>query len=137
MKKFRCMAKPLGILLAAWVFLIAGPIQAGAALVATETVIDPGRAQNARETVRGVLAREEIQSALRQQGIDPAEAQARAEGLSDAEAIRLSDAMATLPAGGVSALGIIVGTLLIVFLVLLITDILGYTDVFPFTKRTR
>jgi hypothetical protein len=137
MKKFRCIAKPLGVLLAAWVFLIAGPIQAGAALVATETVIDPGRAQNARETVRSVLAREEIQAALRQQGIDPAEAQARAECLSDAEAIRLADAMETLPAGGASALGIIVGTLLIVFLILLITDILGYTDVFPFTKRTR
>ncbi|RPJ72260.1 MAG: hypothetical protein EHM15_09710 [Desulfobacteraceae bacterium] len=136
MKKIRCMARPLSILLAAWVFLIAGPFQAGAALVGTESVIDPGRAQNAREMVRSMLAREEIQSALRQQGIDPAEAQARAEGLSDAEAIRLAEAMDTLPAGG-NAVGIVIGAILIVFLVLLITDILGYTDVFPFTKRTR
>lgn len=137
MKRIRCMARPLSILLSAWVFLIAGPFQAGAALVATESVVDPGRALEARETVRSVLAREEIQTALRQQGIDPAEARARAEGLSDAEAVRLAEAMESLPAGGASALGIIIGTLLIVFLVLLITDILGYTDVFPFTKRTR
>jgi hypothetical protein len=137
MKNIRCMAKPLSILLAAWVFLIAGPFQAGAALVGTESVIDPGQAQSAREMVRSVLAREEIQTALRQQGIDPAEAQARAEGLTDAEAIRLAGAMENLPAGGASALGIIVGAILIVFLVLLITDILGFTDIFPFTKQTR
>ena len=137
MRNIRCLARPLSIFLAAWVFLIAGPFQAGAALIGTESAIDPGRAQNAREMVRSVLAREEIQSALRQQGIDPAEAQARAEGLSDAEAVRLAAAMENLPAGGASTLGIIIGTLLIVFLVLLITDILGYTDVFPFTKRTR
>ena len=36
---------------------------------------------------------------------------------------------------GGSALGVIVGALLIVFIVLLITDILGYTDIFPFVKK--
>ena len=40
-----------------------------------------------------------------------------------------------LPAGG-DALGVILGVALIVFLVLLITDIMGYTDIFPFVKKT-
>jgi len=43
----------------------------------------------------------------------------------------------SLPAGGSSALGIVIGAILIVFIILLITDILGYTSVFPFTKKHR
>jgi hypothetical protein len=38
-----------------------------------------------------------------------------------------------LPAGGVDLLGAV----LIVFLVLLLTDILGYTKVFPFTRPAK
>jgi hypothetical protein len=33
--------------------------------------------------------------------------------------------------------GIIVGAILLVFFVLLITDLLGLTDVFPFVKKHR
>ncbi len=136
MKRIYRIVRPLSILLAAWVFLISGPFQAGAALVVTESVIDPAGVQNAREVVRNLMAREDIQAALVRQGIDPSEAQARAKGLSDAEAVRLANVMDSLPAGG-SGVGVIVGAILIVFLVLLITDILGYTDIFPFTKKHR
>jgi len=38
-----------------------------------------------------------------------------------------------LPAGG-DALGVIVGAGLLIFIILLITDILGLTDVFSFVK---
>jgi hypothetical protein len=104
--------------------------------VGTETVLDAGRVLTARDRVRHLMDREDIQAALVGQGIDPAEAKARAEALSDAEAVRLADAVESLPAGG-SALGIIVAAILIVFIILLITDILGYTSVFPFAKRHR
>jgi hypothetical protein len=118
--------------------MISGPHQAAmAALVGTETVMDAARVQNARERVRDLMAREDIQAALVNQGIDPQEAWARAEALSDAEAVRLADTVESLPAGGSSALAIVVGAILIVFIVLLITDILGYTSVFPFTKKHR
>jgi hypothetical protein len=41
-----------------------------------------------------------------------------------------------LPAGeGAGAIGVIVGAILIIFLVLLVTDLLGLTDVFPFVKK--
>ncbi|MCK7511849.1 MAG: PA2779 family protein [Desulfobacterales bacterium] len=63
-----------------------------AALVGTETVADSARVLNAREAVRSLMAREDVQAALVRQGIDPAEAAARAEALSDAEAVRLADA---------------------------------------------
>ena len=138
MKRIYRIAKPLSLVLAVYVFMISGPHQAAlAALVGTETVLDAGRVQNARERVRNLMAREDIQAALVIQGIDPQEARARAEALADAEALRLADAIDSLPAGGTSALGIVIGAILIVFLVLLITDILGYTSVFPFTKKHR
>ena len=136
MKRIYRVAKPLSIFLAIWVFMISGPSQAMAALVGTERVFDAERVQNARELIHSLMAREDIQAALVREGIDPREAQARAESLSDAEAVRLAGAIETLPAGG-SALGIIVVASLIVFFTLLITDILGYTDVFPFTKKHR
>lgn len=136
MKRIYRVAKPLSIFLAIWVFMISGPSQAMAALVGTERVFDAERVQNARELIHGLMAREDIQAALVREGIDPGEAQARAESLSDAEAVRLAGAIESLPAGG-SSLGLIVGAILLVFIVLLITDIMGYTDVFPFTKKHR
>jgi hypothetical protein len=54
--------------------------------------------------------------------------------LSDSEAIAIADQIEQLPAGG-SAIGVIIGAALIIFLVLLVTDILGYTDVFPFVNK--
>jgi hypothetical protein len=117
--------------------MISGPHHAAmAALVGTDAVLDPARVASARDAVRNLMAREDIQAALARRGLDPAEAAARAEGLSDAEAVRLADSVDQLPAGG-SAVGIVIGAVLIVFLVLLITDILGYTDIFPFVKKHR
>ncbi len=136
MKRIHRIARPLSIFLAIWVFMISGPHHAMAALVGTERVFDAEQVQNARGLIHELMAREEIQAALVRQGIDPQEAQARAESLSDAEAVRLAGAIETLPAGG-SSLGIVVGAILLVFIVLLITDIMGYTDVFPFTKKHR
>jgi hypothetical protein len=138
MKRFYRVAKPISLVLAIYVFMLSGPHQAAmAAMVVTEGVLDAARVQNARELVRTLMAREDIQAALVKQGINPQEAAARAEALSDAEAVRLADSVENLPAGGVSALGIIIGAILLVFIILLITDILGYTDVFPFTKKHR
>lgn len=50
--------------------------------------------------------------------------------LTDEEARTLSQQLDSLPAGGVDVLG----TVLIVFIVLLITDVLGFTKVFSFTR---
>ena len=105
-----------------------------AGMIGTETVLDATRGQEARDYLNRILAREDVRASLVAQGIDPLEAKARVDSLSDAEAVSLADQIEELPAGG-SALGIIVGALLIVFIVLLITDILGYTDIFPFVKK--
>jgi hypothetical protein len=62
------------------------------------------------------------------------EAKARINSLTESEIVSLADQIETAPAGG-GAVGIIVGAAVLAFIVLLITDILGYTDVFPFVKK--
>jgi len=104
-----------------------------ASMVGTETVLAITQAQNARENLLNLLERKDVQETMMAQGIDPLEAKARVGSLSDAEVMRIAKKMDQLPAGG-GDFGIFVGAVLIVFLVLLFTDIYGYTDVFPFVK---
>jgi hypothetical protein len=63
--------------------------------------------------------------------VNAADAKARVAALNDAELAQLSSRIDSLPAGG--DVGIL-GFVLVVFLVLLLTDILGFTHIFPFTK---
>jgi hypothetical protein len=65
-------------------------------------------------------------------GVDKSEAQARVAALTDAEAASMANQIDSMPAGGD-----ILGVLLFVFVLLLVTDILGLTKVFPFTRSVR
>ena len=73
-------------------------------------------------------------ASLISQGIDMTEAKARVDNLTDSEIISLADQIETAPAGG-GAIGIIVGAAVVVIIVLVITDILGFTDVFAFINK--
>ena len=134
MRNVRRKMRPVSLFLAALMLLISLPYQTAiAAMVSTEDVMNSAEAIEARAYISEVLAREDIQSALISRGIDPVEAQARVDSLSDAEAIRFAGMIEELPAGG--NIGFIVGLAVFVFLVLLVTDILGFTDIFPFVKK--
>jgi hypothetical protein len=134
MKIVRRTGKPVSIFLAILMLLLAAPYQcAFAAMIGTETVLNAAVGQEARDYLNRVLAREDVQTELISQGIDPLEAKVRVDSLSDVEVVRLARQMEELPAGG-SAFGALIGAALIVFIVLLVTDIMGYTDVFPFVK---
>ncbi len=102
----------------------------------TERALSSEESIIARENIKAFLARQETRDVLISKGIDPEEAQARIDSLTDAEALMLSQQIENLPAGG-NTVGIIVGALLLVFIILLITDLVGLTDVFPFTKKHR
>ncbi len=132
MKLFRQTLKPFCIFLAFFILLISGPFQSVyAAIIGTESLLDSARGKEARAYLKQLLAREDVQHALVAQGIDPGEAKARIDSLSDAEAVDAADKFDQLPAasGFLETLLIIA---FLVFLILLITDIAGYTDVFPF-----
>jgi hypothetical protein len=83
--------------------------------------------------VNDLLTRAEVRDALAARGVDTAQVQARVAALTDEEARVLADRLDQLPAGASDILGI----LFTVFIILLITDILGLTKVFPFTRPIR
>ena len=105
-----------------------------AAMVDTEAALATTfDGQNARNTIKTILAREDAQAVLKAQGIDPLEAMARVDSLTDAEAQRIADQIEELPAGG----GFFVTFLIVVgviVLILVITDAMGYTNVFTFVR---
>lgn len=105
-----------------------------AAMVRTETVLTLSTAKNVRENLDQFLKREDVKAIMMAQGISHIEAKARVDSLSDAEIMKIADKMDQLPAGG-STFGVIMGAVVIIFIVLLITDILGYTDIFTFVKK--
>ncbi|MBI5017986.1 MAG: PA2779 family protein [Deltaproteobacteria bacterium] len=81
-----------------------------------------------------LLDREDVVRAFQTLGVDRAEAARRVAGLTDREASEAVGRLDSLPAGG-DPVGTIVGAALLVFFVLLLTDLLGLTHFYPFTKR--
>jgi hypothetical protein len=135
MKAVRQTLKPVSILVALFMLVISGPFQSVfAAMIGTETAMEASRGQEARTRMKQLLEREDVRQALINQGIDPREAGARIDSLSDAEAITVGDKLDQLPAGS-GALEVLLIVSLIAFIVLLFTDIMGYTDIFPFVKK--
>mgnify|MGYP001574046346 CR=1 FL=1 len=109
----------------------AAPMSAPAApaLIATEqaAAAQPGRAQ-----LEQALTRSDVVAGLQARGVSIDAARDRVAALTDAEAAQVAAQIDQAPAGG-DALGVIVT----IFVVLLITDILGFTKVFPFTRTIR
>ena len=120
MHPIRKKAQPVAILMIILTMLLSVPYQAAfAALVQTETLLDMSRCQEARETLKQFMARKDVRSAIISQGVDPLEADARLNSLSDAEVIQLADQIDQLPAGG-GFLGLLIAVLVIVIQVLVI-----------------
>jgi hypothetical protein len=85
-----------------------------------------------RERVASFLARDDVRAELQAQGVSADDAIARVKAMSDAEVAQLAQRVDQAPAGA----GVI-GVLFTVFVILLVTDILGFTKVFPFTRAIR
>ena len=122
------------VLLVTMISLISPATMAQATMISTGTAVQQQAIEQDRTRIRVFLEREDVQKTLQAHGVSPLEAKARVDSLTDQEVARIADKMDMLPAGG-SALGVIVGAAVFVFIVLLITDILGLTDVFSFVNK--
>lgn len=115
--------------------LFTGNIQiAQAALVSSEQVAQSAGIANAeqdRQRIYAALSREDVRNELVKRGVDPMQVEQRVAALTDEEASAMADQIENAPAGG------IIGAIVLIFLVLLLTDILGFTKVFPFTRSVR
>ena len=108
------------------------PLAAHARIVATDEVAAVDSASANRDRVSAFLAREDVGQALQAQGVTAQAARQRVAAMSDAEVAQLAGRVAQAPAGGE-----ILGLLFTAFIVLLVTDIMGLTKVFPFTRSVR
>lgn len=117
------------IVMAAFVF--AGFTQATqAAMISTDRIYAEASAQQNHDRIAAALNRPEVISQLEKMGVSRTDAQARVAALTDTEAVTVASQIDSLPAGGDG----ILGALVLIFVVLLVTDILGLTKVFPFTR---
>ncbi|WP_119154697.1 PA2779 family protein [Caldimonas tepidiphila] len=119
----------------------AGALQtAQAALIGTEQVAaaqgmvaaDAGAAEQ-RARLNALLERADVVAALTERGVDVGQARERVAALADAEVAMLARHIDEAPAGAAD----ILGTVVFIFVLLLVTDIIGFTKVFPFTRSIR
>ncbi len=127
--------KRLFSLFVATSILFTGSIQiAQAAMVSSEQVAQSAGIANAeqdRQRIYAALSREDVRSELVKRGVDPMQVEQRVAALTDEEASAMASQIENAPAGG------IIGAIVLIFLVLLLTDILGFTKIFPFTRSVR
>ena len=97
---------------------------AQAAMVGTVDLV-PGYEQP-QDTV---ATREQIRQQLLELGVEPAVASERVQAMSDAQVAEINQRLADLPAGADAG-----SVLLTLFIVFVITDVIGATDIFPFIK---
>lgn len=129
------IAQPMSIILIFSFLLFNCTVQAAKAeMISTETAIALATVEDNRAQVTAFLERMDVRQTMERQGVDVAEATKRVNALSDEEVLRLAQKIDQLPAGG-NGVGTVVGAILVIFLVLLITDILGLTHVFTFVNR--
>lgn len=104
---------------------------AHAGMIGTQEVVAHAAVQGDRERINATLERAEVVAILEQHGVTLEQAQQRVAALSDTEARMMSERIDQMPAGGANVLGILFS----VFVILLVTDLLGLTSVFPFTNN--
>ena len=135
MKLSRCTQKYVAsVVVVAFSFLCLLAAPAKAAMVGTTDVLQAQSSDLARQKVMTFLERREVSQQLQAWGVDPAEAKTRVNAMTDAEIALISEKIDQMPAGG-DAIGFILLVGLLAFITLLITDIMGVTDVFTFIKK--
>ena len=105
--------------------MVVAPATATAGVISTQQALSAEMRAATETQVRSSLARDDVRQAMQRLGVDPADADARIASLSDAELVRMQGELDSLPAGG-DALAVIG----VVFLVLLILELVGVTNIF-------
>ena len=119
--------KTTGIFLAL-LGLLGGQLSpAFAAMTSTDSVLEQEQRSVERAELLEMLDRAAVQAQLQELGVDADAAKQRVAAMTDEEIRRLNGHLAEMPAGGD-----VLGVALVVFIVFIITDMLGATDIFPF-----
>lgn len=104
-----------------------------AQMASTEVLFQQSDAASSKEKVTQFMIREDVAKQFEKMGVDQKMLKDRIASMTDAEVSKISYQIDTLPAGGDAGASLI-GAVIFIFVLLLITDILGLTKVFNFTK---
>ena len=126
------MQRPLAWFLSAMLLLMP-MMPAQAAMIGTDQIINQTDSSLTREKLQQFLDREATRKQLQAWGVSPDRIGERVNRLTDMELARINQERGRLNAGGDS----IVGILLILFIVFIITDAIGATDIFPFVHPVK
>jgi hypothetical protein len=119
------MKRLTGYLMIAVMFLGGIPLQVYAGVIGTDRAIAAEQHTQRVERLQQMLAREDVAHELVQRGVDPAAASERVAALTEEELAKVAGQIDSLPAG--SGVVEVIG---VVFVVLLVLELLGVTNVF-------
>ena len=123
----RFITRPMAWLLSAMLaFMPILPAQA--AMIGTGEIVSPAQSGLADERLQQFLDRDETRQQLQEWGVSADWVETRLNSLTDVELARIHQEIDSLDAGGTNILGI----LLVIFIIFVITDVIGATDIFPF-----
>lgn len=100
-----------------------------AAMISNDMIINHAQHSSAKAELIQTINRSDVKQQLLNMGVKPADIESRINLMTHEEIAQLNQQIDELPAGGD-----ILGVLLIIFIVFVITDIIGATDIFPFIK---
>jgi len=116
------------------IMLVLSPVMSTqAAIVDNDALLAETPVQHTRDSLQRLFQQDQVRTQLQTLGVSPEWAQERARTLTDAELARINSGSGQLEAGSDSVLGV----LLVIFIVFVITDIIGATDIFSFIHPVR
>jgi len=129
MNTFRKLNRHLSAILVMLFSILSINTPAYAGIVGTEVAVAQQQTNFDRAELLAMLDRSDLRDELIAYGVEPDAARERIAAMSDTEIQALAGKVGDMPNGG-DAVGVVV----FLFLVLLFTDIMGWTDVFPFVN---
>jgi hypothetical protein len=120
------MTRPLAWFLSAMLAMMP-VLPAQAAMISNSEIVNPAQSAQADQRLQQFLDREETRRQLQEWGVSAEWLQTRLDSLTEAELAQIHSALDNPEAGGS-----ILGILLVIFIVFVITDVIGATDIFPF-----
>lgn len=118
--------KYLSLLLSA-ALMIMSLNNAGAAIVGNDVIFSHMQHNSAKAELLQTINRSDVKQQLLSLGVNAADVESRINLMTDEEIAQLNQQIDELPAGGD-----VLGILLVIFIVFVITDVIGATDIFPF-----
>ena len=100
-----------------------------AAMISNDLVINQTQHGSAKAELIQTINRSDVKQRLLNMGVTPTDIENRIKLMTHEEIAQLNQQIDELPAGGD-----VLGVILIVFIVFVITDVIGATDIFPFIK---